>query len=110
MGTSTGQSTRVSFLCLLLWQGPQKKGSSLPCGTLGPLQKVSPAVTNSLRGSSGFLRVQNRGCQLPDPPKAQAQSLHGVASSTLPWLNQDTGEAQIEEEAITLITVMMQRA
>lgn len=63
MGTNTGQSTRVSFLCLLLWQGPQKKGSSLPRGTLGPLQKFSPAVTDSLHGSSGLLRVQNRGCQ-----------------------------------------------
>lgn len=107
MGTNTGQSTRVSFLCLLLWQGPQKKGSSLPRGTLGPLQKFSPAVTDSLHGSSGLLRVQNRGCQLPDPLKAQAQSLHGVASSTLSWLNQDTGKAQIEEEVITLITVMV---
>lgn len=109
MGTSTGQSTRVSFLRLLLWQGPQKKGSSLPRGTLGPLQKFSPAVTDSLLGSSGLLRVQNRGCQLPDPPKAQGQSLCGAASFTFPSLNQDTGEAQIEEEVITLVTVMVQR-
>lgn len=87
--------------------GTPEKGSSLPHGTLGPLQKFSPAVTDSLHGSLGLLRVQNRGCQLPDPLKAQAQSLHGVASSTLSWLNQDTGKAQIEEEVITLITVMI---